>query len=405
MKRILSICLGLVAFAALPVMAQAPAAATGKIHGHVINPTGAAQGTGNVTAILPGKDKGEVFQVNSLGEYSGDLAAGTYTLVFRQPETPPDKQVDKIENVKIVVGQTTEQDIDMSREAYVKTLPAEQQKQLEEMRKHNAEALKTNQVIKNLNADLKTVADDVKAAEGAHAEAVQELGAGATKQTVDAKENEIKTAKYTDAEQLMAKDTAAKADASILWARLCQAQVALKKYDDGITSCKKAIELESTSKKPLAEVQGLAQSQLGEAYARSGKVQEANDAYDAAAKANPTQATTYLKNQAVIFSQQGNSAAQVTAADKAIAAAANPSDPNLAILYYLKGQGLVANATMAPDPKNPKVQMIVLPPGCAEAYEKYLELAPNGPFAADAKGILEQAGQKVSTSYKAGKKS
>jgi tetratricopeptide (TPR) repeat protein len=406
MKRILSLCLGLVAFVAIPVMAQAPAAApTGKIHGHVVNPTGAPQSNGNVTAVPQGKDKGDVFQVNPQGEFSGDVAPGTYTLVFRQPDTPADKQVDKIDNVKVVAGQTTEQDIDMSRDAYVKTLPADQQKQLEELRKHNSEAMKANQVIKNLNADLKTIADDIHAADAARAQATQELGAGATKQAIDAKEQEIKAAKYGDAEQLMLKDTAAKPDASILWARLGQAQVGLKKYDDAITSLKKAVEIEAASKKPSPEVQGLAQSEMGEAYARTGKVQEANDAYDAASKANPTQANFYLKNQAVIFFQQGNAAAQVAAADKAIAANTNPSDPTLAILYYLKGQGLVGNATMAPDPKNPKAQIIVLPPGCAEAYQKYLELAPNGPYAADAKGILDQAGQKVSSSYKAGKKS
>ncbi|UWZ84604.1 carboxypeptidase-like regulatory domain-containing protein [Occallatibacter riparius] len=387
MKRILSLCLGLVAFVAVPVMAQAPAAApTGKIHGHVINPTGAPQGAGNVTALPSGKDKGDVFQVNAQGEFTGEVPAGTYTLVFRMPDTPQDKQVDKIENVKVTAGQTTEQDIDMSREAYVKTLPADQQKQLEDMKKHNSEALKANEVIKHLNADLKTVADDIHEADAT-------------------KDPAAKTAKFTEAEQLMLKDTAAKTDASILWARLCQAEVGLKKFDDAITSCKKAVDLETTSKKPNPEVQGLAQSILGEAYARTGKVEDANAAYDAAAKANPPQASFYLKNQAVIFFQQNNAQAQIAAADKAIAANPNPNDPNLAILYYLKGQGLVGSATMGPDPKNPKQQIIILPPGCAEAYQKYLELAPNGPYAADAQGILQQAGQKVSSSYKAGKKS
>ncbi|HEY3704238.1 MAG TPA: carboxypeptidase regulatory-like domain-containing protein [Terracidiphilus sp.] len=404
MKRILSLCLGLAAYVAVPVMAQAPAAAptaaTGKIHGHVINPTGAPQSNGNVTAVPQGKDKGTVFEVNPQGEFTGDVPAGTYTLVYRQPETPQDKQVDHIENVKVVAGQTTEQDIDMSRDAYIKTLPEEQQKQLAEMRKHNSEAMKNNQVVKQLNGDLKTVADDIHAADGARAQATQELGAGATKQALDAKEQEIKAAKYNEVEQMMTRDTAAKTDASILWARLGQAQVGLKKYDDAITSFKKAIDLETTSKKPNPEVQGLAQSGIGEAYARTGKVEDANAAYDAAAKANPSQASFYLKNQAVIFFQQGNAAAQVAAADKAIAASTNPNDPNLAILYYLKGQGLVGNATI-----DPKTQKIILPPGCAEAYQKYLDLAPSGPYAADAKGILDQAGQKINSSYKAGKKS
>jgi hypothetical protein len=32
--------------------------------------------------------------------------------------------------------------------------------------------------------------------------------------------------------------------------------------------------------------------------------------------------------------------------------------------------------------------MLVAPPGCVEAYKKYLELAPNGQYAADVKSIL-----------------
>ena len=49
---------------------------------------------------------------------------------------------------------------------------------------------------------------------------------------------------------------------------------------------------------------------------------------------------------------------------------------------------------------DPKTSKIVLPPGCADAYQKYLELDPNGPLAADAKSVLEQAGETVHTSYK-----
>jgi hypothetical protein len=78
------------------------------------------------------------------------------------------------------------------------------------------------------------------------------------------------------------------------------------------------------------------------------------------------------------------------AADFAIKASANPNDPSLALMYYLKGQGLVVNAT-----EDPKTKLFILPPGCAEAYEKYLQLAPKGPFAQEAAGILQQAGIKV----------
>ncbi len=393
MKRTLAVWLSLLALAVAPVMAQEKP--MGKIHGKVTNPVGVAQGTGTVSLSNgPGDDKA-TFTLDANGEYSGEAPPGTYTLIFRQVDTPKDKQVDRVDNVKIVAGQTTEQDVDMSRPEFIKSLPADVQKQLEETKTHNSQALKANEVIKRLNSDLKQVSTDIHDADTAAASAAQELGASATKQAVDAKATEIKTQKFTDAENLMKQDTAAKPDASILWARLGQAQVGLKQYDDAVTSFKKALEIESASKKPSAEVQGLAQSGLGESYARQGKVPEANEAFDAAAKINPAQAGFYYKNQAVIFFQQGNPQAQVAAAEKAIA-----TDPNNALLYYLKGQGLVGNATI-----DPKTQKIVLPPGCAEAYQKYLELAPTGPYAADAKGILDQAGQKISSSYKAGKKS
>jgi hypothetical protein len=88
-----------------------------------------------------------------------------------------------------------------------------------------------------------------------------------------------------------------------------------------------------------------------------------------------------------------NSDAQVAAADEAIKV--NPNDP---ILYYIKGQGLVGNATI-----DPKTNRIVLPPDCQTAYQKYLELAPTGQFADEVAGILQQAGQKITSSYHAPK--
>ena len=315
-------------------------------------------------------------------------------VVYRAPDTPSDKMIDSFDNVKIVAGQDTEQDLDMSRKEYVDKLSPEQKKQLEDLKKHNAEALKANEVIKNLNNDLKLVQQDFKDADSAQATAVQTLGASASKADIEAKVTEIKTAKYTEVETMMLKDTAAKADASVLWAELGQAQVGLKKYDEAEASYKKALEVDLASKKPNIAVQGTAQSGLGEVYARTGKIPEAEAAYDAAAKVNPTSAALYLKNEAVIYFQTSNGDAQVAAADKAIAV-----DPNQPLVYYLKGQGLIQKATF-----DSKTNMIVLPPGCAEAYQKYLELAPTGPYAAEVKGILEQAGQKIASTYKAPKK-
>lgn len=393
MKRNISLWMGLLALALTPALAQTPAA-TGKIHGHVTNPTGATQGVGSVSLSTDGgRTSKYTFPVSAAGDYTGEAAPGTYMVVFRQPDTPPDKMVDSFDNVKVVAGQDVAQDFDMSRKAFIDKLPPEQQKQLEELKKHNSEALKANEVIKNLNADLKVVTQDIKDADGAHATAVSTLGASAAKADIDAKEAEIKTAKYTEIETLMTKDTAAKPDASILWAELGQAQAGLKKYDDAIATFKKTLDVDTTSKKPSIEVQGLADSGLGEIYARTNKVQEANDAYDAAAKINPTKAGFYLKNEAVIFFQTNQPDAQVAAADKALAA-----DPTQAVLYYVKGNGLVQKTTM-----DDKTHKLVAPPGCLEAYQKYLQMAPDGPYAAEVKGILAGFDQKIDNSYKAGK--
>lgn len=81
-------------------------------------------------------------------------------------------------------------------------------------------------------------------------------------------------------------------------------------------------------------------------------------------------------------------------ADKAIAA--KPDNP---IPYYLKGKALIQKASV-----DQKTGKIVAPPGCQEAYEKYLQLAPNGQFAADAKQVLSEMSGTQTSSYKASKK-
>src|ERR1700734_2218115 len=405
MKRNLSVWLGtaaagLLALALMPANAQAPAppaadeASMGKIHGNVINPTGQPQGSGNVSLSTDGGVTLKyTFPVSETGDFTGEAPAGTYMLVYRANDTPAGKMVDSIRGIKLVAGQDLAQDDDMSRQEYIDKMTPDEKKQLEDLKKQNAEALKANSLISQLNADLKVVSQDKRDIDGASATAVQELGAGASKTDIAAKVAEIKTAKYTDIQSLMTKDTALKPDEPLLWNNLGFAQEGLKENDDAIATFKKSIDMETASKKPRLPVIGAAQAGLGEVYAREDKVPDANAAYDAAAKADPSLAPLYLRNEAVIFYQDNDNAAETAAADEAI-----KIDPTQAILYYIKGQGLVANATV-----DPKTQRIILPPDCTAAYQKYLELAPDGPYANEVAGILQQAGEKISSSYKAPK--
>jgi len=167
MKRTFSLWLGVaahgfLALALAPLHAQqTPAANTGKIHGRVINPTGQAEAGGTVSLSTDGGVTLKyTFPVDDTGSYSGEAPAGTYMLVYRAPDTPAGKDVDQIRGVKIVAGQDLEQNDDMSRQEYIDKMSPEDKKQLEDLKKANAEAMKANVLINQLNTDLKVVNQD-----------------------------------------------------------------------------------------------------------------------------------------------------------------------------------------------------------------------------------------------------
>ena len=348
-----------------PLAAFGQAASTGSIHGHAQDPAGTPLVNAQIQVSTDGKTALYTFNSDASGDYKGDnIKPGTYvvTMYVKGPNDANYKPVDRFESVKIDAGANAAQDFDLSRPEYVKKLPPEEQKAIADAKAKNAGIMKENSQVKNLNADLATARQD------------------------------IKDKKFDDAVALMQKDTTAKPDAGVLWVELAIAQNGLKKYDDAIVSAKKAIEANAASKKPSPEIEGAANNTLGEAYAGKNQIPDATAAYDAAAKAQPANAGMYFSNEAIVLAKSGSNAdAVAAAADKAIAA-----DPSKPVPYYLKGQALIAKATV-----DPKTNRIVAPPGCEEAYEKYLQLDPNGPMAADAKNILEQIGSKQAKNYKA----
>jgi tetratricopeptide (TPR) repeat protein len=326
---------------------------TGSVHGHAQDPAGTPLANAQVQVSTDGKTALYTFTVDANGDYKGDnIKPGTYvlTMFLKGPNDAAQKPVDRFENVKIDAGANATQDFDLSRADYIKKLSPEEQKQLADMKAKNAGIQKENAQVKNLNADLATARQD------------------------------IKDKKFDEAANLMQKDVTAKPDAAVLWVELAIAQNGLKKYDDAITSAKKAIETNAASKKPSPEIEGAAQNTLGEAYAGKNQIPDSTAAYDAAAKAQPAQAGMFYSNEAIILAKSGgNAEAIVAAADKAIAA-----DPNKPIPYYLKGQAMLAKGT--PSKKDPN--KIEVPQECLDAYKKYLSLDPNGPMAPDVKAVM-----------------
>lgn len=366
-------------------MAQTP---TASIHGHVNNAAGVALNRGEVrfttdrSSAAKDRKYAYTFPIDQSGDYKGTgLAPNNYVaIVFVD-----DKSLDFNDNVDLKAGDDKVVNFDMSRADYIAKMTPEEKKQLEEYKKKNAEVVAANSKIENLNATLLKARADMKA--GNYDSAITAMqGATTTKP-----DEGLLWITLGDA-QLGSADAAAKAAKAANTSPTDPAILA--KYNDAVTSFKKGIDLNNAQKKPAPEIAGAAYNQLGVAEARSGNVKEASDAYDNAAKALPANAGMYFLNEAAVLYNAGKLPEAGAAADKAIAA-----DPKRADAYYIKGQALIPQATV-----DPKTQKIVAPPGCVEAYQQYLELAPDGPHAADVKGILEGIGAAVKSSYKAGKK-
>ena len=361
----------------------------GWIQGLVTGPTGAPQNGGIVSLSTDGGVTLRYsFTVSPKGDYTGRVPLGEYTLVYRLPDTPDGKVVDFIHSVVILAGKGTTQNVDMTRQEYLDRLSPEQQEHLQHMKESNEKAVATNNIIASINADLHTANQDFEDAANARATAIQTLGSTASPSDVDSTAGEIRVSKYTEIESLMSKASTEMPDEATVWVYLGRAQLGLKNYLDAETSFKKAVDLTSQAgiTGPQAanvdsQLRGAANAGLGEVYARTRMVDEADASVAAAIKADPAHAAAYLRNLAVIYFQVGNISAQIDAADEAIKA--NPQD---AVLYFIKAQGLSVNAPFDPDTNKLK-----LSPECVAAFRQYLVLAPTGQYAARVTAILQNA--------------
>ncbi|WP_263383245.1 tetratricopeptide repeat protein [Granulicella arctica] len=373
---------------AVPARVFAQDAAGASMHGHVQNAIGQPVTTGEIKLTTDRASDAKsrkytyTFPLDATGNYKGTgIKPDNYVaIVFQQ-----DKSLDFVDSVVFKAGDDKTVDFDMTRKEYIDKMTPEEKKALEEYKKKNADVTSANSKIANLNTLLTQARADNKAGN------------------------------YDAAMTAMQQATTQKPDEGILWVTLGDAQLgsadaALKaakaagkpasdpdvtaKFNDAITSYKKAIELNAASKKPSPDTAAAAENQMGQAYGKMGDSKNAADAYDTAAKALPANAGMYYFNEAATLYNAGKIDDAGAAADKAIAA-----DPKRADAYYIKGQSLIPKASV-----DSKTQKITAPPGCVEAYQQYLELSPDGPHAQEVKDILTGIGAQVKSSYKAGKK-
>jgi tetratricopeptide (TPR) repeat protein len=360
------------ALAAHPVAAQSGGTVKGVCKDVQGNPIADA------IVVWNNQDNGQKYtlKTNKKGEfYSLGVSTGKYVIVLYRnaDDQKAGNKLDSVSNFQVTLDENT-LDFDLKQEAEKQAkgegLTPEQVKERQELAEKQK---KESFTIKSLNDKL-TAAKT--AADAADYDA-------AIKTLEDANQldpsHDLIWFKLADYYRLSAAKQSDKAEKD-------------KRLGSAIDNYQKAIELKKAAppdKDPTVTAKALGSyyNNMAEAYAKSGKVDDAVKTYALAAQTDPAGAAQYYFNTGAVLTNAGRADDALAAFDKCITA-----DPTRAEAYYQKGVNLLGKATIQGD-------KTVAVPGTVEAFQKYLELAPTGPNAQSAKDLLASIGSPVETSY------
>lgn len=146
----------------------------------------------------------------------------------------------------------------------------------------------------------------------------------------------------------------------------------LGKNEDAVAALQKAIDLKPTAALYIS---------LATNLAKAGKpVADASAACNQAITLDPASAGPCWRNVGIVYSNHGDMQSAIEPLQKATQA--DPKNPDG---WYLLGQALLN--TMTSKKEGDKI-VAVVQPGTAEAFQKYLEIAPTGSHAQESKDAL-----------------
>lgn len=164
----------------------------------------------------------------------------------------------------------------------------------------------------------------------------------------------------------------------LFWARMGEAYDLAGRNDEAINAYQQAI----AAKPENASYY----NNLGNILGRTGKIDEARAAYTKCAELDPPNAAMAWRNFGISLYQAGRMVEAIDPLKKA-----TELDPKNAQAWYLLGACMVADPSIY---KTVGDKIEVTPkPGTVEAYQKAIELDPNGPWGTQAKQGLEQLQQ------------
>lgn len=344
------------------VLSPRAAAQTGTIRGQIMDVAGKPWFNITVQAVSDQGAKAEAKTDESGNYIIRNVRAGIYSVFVVLPE--PNKPYEL--KCRVQSGEEAKVDVNFKDVVAKQGVEAQEQVKKAEEAKAKFEGLKAHFTAGN------TLLDQEKAAKAELQKATPDQRDAAKQKLADVADQAVK--EYQAAQQAAGEKDP---NLHIIWAKLGEAYDTANRNEEAAQAYQQAI-----TAKP--DVPGY-YNNLGNVLARAGKIEEAKAAYTKSAELDPPNAATAWRNFGISLYNANKLGDAVEPLQKS--AELDPKNPQT---WYLLGASLVYKMTIK---KVGDKQVPEFAPGTIEAYQKAIELDPNGPFGAQAKAGLEQLQQ------------
>ncbi|HXY25964.1 MAG TPA: tetratricopeptide repeat protein [Candidatus Acidoferrum sp.] len=349
------------------LLAPRAAAQTGSLSGQILD-INAKPWVGLTVQAVSDQGAKQEAKTDNDGKYSfRNLRTGIYTVTITAFPPPNEKQQPyEFGKVQVRTGEEAKADANFKDVMAKQGAAAQEQVKKQEEAKVKFEGLKAHFSAGN------ALLEQEKAAKADLAKATPDQRDAAKQKLTDLSDQAAK--EYQAAQQAAGEKDP---NLHLIWAKLGEAYDTAGRNEEAANAYQQAI-----AAKP--DVPGY-YNNLGNVLARAGKIDDAKTAYTKSAELDPANAATAWRNFGISLYNANRLGDAVEPLQKSA-----ELDPKNAQTWYLLGASLVSKMTTKKVGDKEEIQFA---PGTVEAYQKAVELDPNGTFGAQAKQGLEMLQQ------------